>query len=329
MRALVIVLCLAGAASANPVSRDELKGAAASLSEQLEEPVGLLVTTHLPKLGLLKGDVLVALNGVRVIHPSDLASTIGHAVSLVHLDVVRAGKPITVRLALQPAALEVTQDRKKLGELLALRSGTGIGIKAVTKNGVPAGVVLSTDWFGTNGPLRGDLLRKVDGKPVTTVDQAFKAIEASLAKPKIVLDLERNARAFSVTVQLVTDPADDPELDALVDKIEQLSETSYKVPKKLFEKAAANPMVFANGARTVPFMKNGKPEGIKLYAIRPSSLFAKLGFMNGDTLVSVNGVAVAVDAKAVDAFGKLGTAKRFELELIRRGKPVTLEWTVK
>src|SRR5688500_19438055 len=118
MRALLIVLCIASSVDANPIKRDELKAAAASLTEQLEEPAGMLVTTHLPKLGLLKGDVLLAVNGVRIMSPTEVATPIGYSASVVHLDVVRAGKTISVRLVLEPTALEVSQDRKQLRELV-------------------------------------------------------------------------------------------------------------------------------------------------------------------------------------------------------------------
>jgi type II secretory pathway component PulC len=328
MRALMILVCIAGTASANPaVKRDDLKAAVASLAEQLEEPVGLLVTQHLPKLQLLKGDVLLAVNGIRVLEPHAMHLAISTVASLVQLEVIRAGKPVSVRLDLDPGRVEVSEDRTRVRNLASLRTG----MKGITKHGAPAGVVVTTDWFGMGGAIRGDVLRKVEGKPVTTVEQASKAIEAALAQPKIMFDLERNGRPYVLALQLVTDPSDDPELGPLIDKIELVDATTYKVPKKLFEKAAANPMVFGKGARIVPAIKNGKPEGMKLYAIRPSSLYAKLGFANGDTLVSINGVAVATigSGKAADVFAGKLTAKHYKLELVRRGKPVSLEWTLK
>ncbi len=59
--------------------------------------------------------------------------------------------------------------------------------------------------------------------------------------------------------------------------------------RALLDKIIANPMAAASSVRTVPAVKDGKPAGFKLYAIRPGSLFARLGFLNGDTLVSING----------------------------------------
>jgi general secretion pathway protein C len=53
-------------------------------------------------------------------------------------------------------------------------------------------------------------------------------------------------------------------------------------------------MAVAKGARVVPAVKNGKPDGFKLYAIRPSSVYSKLGLTNGDTIQSINGFAQGI-----------------------------------
>ena len=64
----------------------------------------------------------------------------------------------------------------------------------------------------------------------------------------------------------------------------------------------------AKGARVVPAVKNGKPDGFKLYAIRPSSVYAKLGLQNGDTLQSINGFELTSADKALEVYTKLREA---------------------
>lgn len=120
------------------------------------------------------------------------------------------------------------------------------------------------------------------------------------------------------------------ELQASVDSgIKKIDDVTYEIDKSLVEKVLLNPMAIVKGARVVPAMKNGQPEGFKLYAIRPSSAFAKLGLTNGDTLTSVNGFALNSADKALEIYTKLREATALELEVTRRGKPVTLKYSIR
>jgi general secretion pathway protein C len=77
--------------------------------------------------------------------------------------------------------------------------------------------------------------------------------------------------------------------------------------------------------RVVPSIKNGQADGFKLYAIRPSSMFARLGFVNGDTVHAVNGLALTSLDKALEVYAKLKDAKSVQFDITRRGQPVELD----
>lgn len=111
--------------------------------------------------------------------------------------------------------------------------------------------------------------------------------------------------------------------------IKKIDDNNYEIDKSLVEKVLLNPMAVAKGARVVPSMKNGKPDGFKLYAIRPSSAFAKLGLANGDTLQSINGFELTSADKALEVYTKLREATSLEVEVTRRGKPVTLKYSIR
>ena len=119
-----------------------------------------------------------------------------------------------------------------------------------------------------------------------------------------------------------TPPSSDP--DPLLDTIEKVDDTHYKVPRKTIDAALANPMAIMKGARVVPAMRNGVADGFKLYAIRPSSPFAKVGFANGDTVHSINGYELDTPDKALEVYTKLRDATSLTFDLTRRGKPVLL-----
>jgi general secretion pathway protein C len=120
------------------------------------------------------------------------------------------------------------------------------------------------------------------------------------------------------------------ELQAAIDNgVKKIDENNYEIDKSLVDKALANPMALAKGARVVPAVKNGKPDGFKLYAIRPSSVYSKLGLTNGDTLQSINGFELTSADKALEVYTKLREATQLEVEITRRGKPMTLKYSIR
>jgi general secretion pathway protein C len=120
------------------------------------------------------------------------------------------------------------------------------------------------------------------------------------------------------------------DLQAAIDNgVKKTGEGTYEIDKSLVEKALANPMALAKGARVVPAVKNGKPDGFKLYAIRPSSVYSKLGLTNGDTLQSINGFELTSADKALEVYTKLREATQLEVEITRRGKPMTLKYSIR
>lgn len=111
--------------------------------------------------------------------------------------------------------------------------------------------------------------------------------------------------------------------------VKKIDDNHYEIDKALIDRAIADPMSLAKGARVVPAVKDGKPDGFKLYAIRPSSVFAKLGLQNGDTLQSVNNFDLTSAQSALEAFTKLQSANTLQLSVTRRGKQEQLTYSIK
>jgi len=127
------------------------------------------------------------------------------------------------------------------------------------------------------------------------------------------------------TVAAARPPADTP--DGM--QVSTSDGANYEIPKALVEKVLLDPMAFTQGARVVPAMKNGKPDGFKLYAIRPNSTIARLGLVNGDTLQSVNGFELTSVDKVLEVYTKLREATSLEVEVTRRGKPIVLKYSIR
>jgi general secretion pathway protein C len=119
--------------------------------------------------------------------------------------------------------------------------------------------------------------------------------------------------------------ASDAELDQ---GIKQQSETKYSVRRSLIDKLLQNQGELMRSARVVPHEENGRVVGVKLYGIRKSSLFGKLGLQNGDMLRTINGFDMGSPDSALEAYAKLRSASNLSVSLQRRGNAVTMDYNI-
>jgi general secretion pathway protein C len=117
--------------------------------------------------------------------------------------------------------------------------------------------------------------------------------------------------------------------DAELDQgIKQVSETKYSVRRSLVDKLLQNQSELIKQARVVPHEENGRVVGVKLYGIRKSSLFGKLGLQNGDMLRTINGFDMSSPDSALEAYTKLRSASNLSLAIVRRGNAVTMDYNI-
>ncbi len=126
-----------------------------------------------------------------------------------------------------------------------------------------------------------------------------------------------------------TDDADDVLAKALDAGIRHVDETHVEITRAAVDAVLASTTAVAKAGRIVPAVKDGKAAGLKLYAIRPSSVLARLGLINGDTVLAINGTAITTADRALEIYASLRTAKQITIDLERRGRPLTLSIAIK
>ena len=119
-------------------------------------------------------------------------------------------------------------------------------------------------------------------------------------------------------------PPDDP-----IVGVTKVDDTNFILDRKEVDKWLADPMMVAKGARVVPSIKAGKPNGFKLYAIRPGSLYAQIGFANGDTITAINGFDLDSPDKALEVYTHVKDAKSLDVSITRRGQDLVLHYSIK
>ncbi len=84
------------------------------------------------------------------------------------------------------------------------------------------------------------------------------------------------------------------------------------------------PGAIASSARIVPVLRDGVASGVKLYAIRPGSVLAAIGFENGDTLRAVNDIPIISAESALEVYAAHEEPDHVDLDIQRRGQRVRI-----
>ena len=106
--------------------------------------------------------------------------------------------------------------------------------------------------------------------------------------------------------------------------VREVSEGVYEVDQKMLEEALSDPNQLMTQARAIP-----QDDGLKFFAIRPNSVFFKIGLRNGDVLHSINDVELDNIENAFSIFEELRGQTHFNMDLSRRGQNFTYEYTIK
>ena len=119
-------------------------------------------------------------------------------------------------------------------------------------------------------------------------------------------------------------------LGADIDRgVRKVSESEYDIDRGLIDKVLGDPTFLARSARIVPSVKDGKANGFKIYAIRPGSVYGKIGLSNGDTIHAINGHEITSPDKALEVYTKVRNASHITVSLTRKGEPRTLDYSIR
>ncbi len=85
----------------------------------------------------------------------------------------------------------------------------------------------------------------------------------------------------------------------------------------------------AKAARIVPWIDGGKTVGFKLFGIRPGSMFASIGLLNGDALTELNGVKLDGIEALARSFADVQKLDKIVIRGDRKGAPLEVTVAVK
>ncbi len=112
------------------------------------------------------------------------------------------------------------------------------------------------------------------------------------------------------------------------DGIERASDTNFVIKRSFLMEKINDPALLFQAA-AVPYKENGQLKGFKILKIDPGSVYEALGIQVGDIVSGVNGEPMNSVSRAQELYAAANSAKEVNLEVIRNGSPVLLNYKVK
>ncbi|RMD86386.1 MAG: hypothetical protein D6808_03470 [Candidatus Dadabacteria bacterium] len=103
----------------------------------------------------------------------------------------------------------------------------------------------------------------------------------------------------------------------------------FVIDEEELDKALDNLPLLLQQARAVPYFKNGRSVGLRLFAIRPNSFYSKIGLRNGDILKKINGKDLGDLSEALKLFEELKEERSFDVVIERNRVEKELHYEVR
>jgi type II secretory pathway component PulC len=116
--------------------------------------------------------------------------------------------------------------------------------------------------------------------------------------------------------------------EAMEAGITRQSDRAFTVQRGFLDEVMRNQAEIMRTARVIPHEENGRVVGVKMYGIRRNSVLGRLGVQNGDMLRTMNGFDLSSPDTALEAYTRLSGADALSLSVVRRGQPLTIDYTI-
>ncbi len=110
--------------------------------------------------------------------------------------------------------------------------------------------------------------------------------------------------------------------------VRKTGDGQFLVDRREVDHAIANLNEVVTQARAVPYMKDGKNTGFRVFAIRPGSIFEQIGLKNGDVVQRINDQQLSDPAKAAGLLDVIQSADTLRIDILRANKPSTMSYRI-
>jgi len=103
----------------------------------------------------------------------------------------------------------------------------------------------------------------------------------------------------------------------------------FNVSRETLNEALSDVQTLVSQIRVIPFFKDGKPVGLRLFAIRPGSVFEMVGLRNGDLLKSIDGVELREMEKLSGLMQILKEKDRIKVTIERENRDLEFVYDIR
>lgn len=147
------------------------------------------------------------------------------------------------------------------------------------------------------------------------------------------VEIERGPANYTVTMPEIVRNADTPQEQAgeipQASFAKQVGEREYILDSRRIQKALENPQQILTHARLLPNIKDGRQEGFSISEVVPGGIYSSLGLRNGDILLRINGLEISNPEVAIQAMSGLKGMSNIDLDVIRNGRKISMNYRIK
>ncbi len=111
--------------------------------------------------------------------------------------------------------------------------------------------------------------------------------------------------------------------------ITKIDERRRVVTRELLDQQLDNLPGLLEQAKAVPYLNDGKQAGFRVVGIEEGSVFEDLGLRQEDIIVAVNGALVRNPREALAAYQSFKSAGAFQVDLLRGGREMTIDFSIR
>ena len=163
-------------------------------------------------------------------------------------------------------------------------------------------------------------------------DTIQKAVVKLILREKVVLSVDNRDEILAMEEIRGSKGSRRSQRSASATSTTKLPVSSY--PRKIrlkseqVEKALENLGQLMEQATLRPHIENGQPTGISITGIKPNAIFRRMRLRNGDVITGVNGNSIGSVEDAVKFVEQLSSGSSVQLQIKRRGREQTLDYTI-
>jgi type II secretory pathway component PulC len=283
------------------------------------EPGGFEVPAHpAPEwtaLGLVAGDVIRYING----QPAGDRMMMGEGVTMLEID--RRGKRVFLRVVVHGKPVRaLTLTQHAFDRIVEISKGTDLATP-VQQGPRTSGVRILDMLLSLHAVLSpGDIVRTIDGTAILSQAELATALQ-NLRIGTTAIAFERDGR--EIRLEITRNAALD------FTQIKKHGATKFEVPRQIVTAIDADSELVTGHVKLVPATSGGKLHGVRLVDIEPGSLCAALGLVDGDIVLDADGRSLDSMEDAFRAEMELANEPTITLHVERRGKPLSLVYSIR